>query len=285
VRGPWTVGVAIGPGVALVLDLTLVEAGPVHAVLVSLASLLAGAIGLRVTGDIQLGAMSAVALSLWRPMYGAPDAILMTSLGVGLVAAAPPIRPALLPVIAGVLAGICGFVAFRDPLAAAAAATVGLLVAAGRPAAPTREQIAWLRTGSLALPTIGLVAVYGINLASPLDVGQTVRGAIEVGVGVFGLLALMALSGLGLATLIESTSPHQGNAWAASAAWVGLVAGSVVLRDASGALAAVAAGGAVVMPLAFVAAKRTAAGSGPWHAVVLVLPFLPIALQFALGSL
>lgn len=240
----------------------------------------------QITHRTDLSWLAAATVGLWSIPRATPREHLWIALVPLAILAVPPkawtrLHDAALAIPVGLAAA--GLTAWLTPdaFAIALAGGAGFLVTMLRPETPTRETTGAVRTGALLLPGGVFLALLGVNAGigwfEPLDA----EAAVWTGIGLLGLLVLLALAGLGLATLLESDDPGQRSAWLAIAIPLACLVAVVPLKDLSllQAVGALAVGPVVL--LAVIAAARFDAGGVP-QPVGFAVPLLASLAQFGL---
>lgn len=252
------------PGLlALGIDAVVLRSTLLHAGVLALLPAAAGVVTWSLAPRWELILAASTATALWAIPYQLPIAHLAGALAVGSLFLLPhrllDHSPRLAPALgAGLLGGGGGLLVSQAPLGAAIGAGIGILTAVARPVAPTQGTLAALRTTSVYLPGASLLALLVVNAATGRMDTMTVPDALGFGVSLLALLALVALAGLGLATLFETRAPEQATAWAVLAAALGVVAASLVTRDPSTVVESVGFGALGLLPLAALFSARLA---------------------------
>lgn len=227
-----------------------------------LAALVAG-VGLaawRLTRRWDLAWLAAATAALWSIPYATPRQELWVAAVPIAVLLAPTgwlarLSDVALGLIAFFLAGGVAAWFTREPIAAAFAGVGAFFVTWMRPGVPTRQTIGAFRTGSLLAPGLVLILLMAANAGTGWFEQPSAKQALWLGIGLAGLLVLVALAGLGLTTLLESDDPGQRSAWLASALGLVVLVVSASLRDVE---TLRAAGAHAVGPIAVLACLTAA---------------------------
>ncbi|MDX1611349.1 MAG: hypothetical protein R3185_03200 [Candidatus Thermoplasmatota archaeon] len=222
---------------------------------------------LQLTERPELSLVAGTTLAAWPLIYQAPQQILLLALipgglmllPAGVLGPAPRLAGANL---AGLTAGAATYYLTSSPTG-----TLLALIGAGalawvRPDHPTTEVIRGMRSISLLLPSVALVALLAANAATERFTPVSVLAGLKAGLTLFALAWSVALAGLGLVTLVESDTPAQRMHWVASAAAAGAWVGMLVLKDPSLVLAATPLAATPLSLLGAVAVGRAKA-AGP----------------------
>lgn len=279
---------AIVPALAAgLVDLFAVgQASIVHASLVAVLVAGAGLATRRITAKWGLGGLATATAALWSFLYTVPSFQLWIATIPLLVLLVPAQRldavrqvplALLVALVAATLALVLGLGAISSTLAGASALILSLL----RPDVPTQATLRGLRAVALLAPGTILIALVGVNAGTGWFEQPGGAESLALGIGLLGLLALVSLALLGLATLLASTDPAQRTAWLAAGLSLALVIAVLPARDMA---LLQLAGAYAVAPLAVlsaIAAARVATARGR-TALGAALPLAAAALQLGL---
>lgn len=228
---------AVGPVLGAARALTMSASAYARIALVAAPALLAAAIALHMTSRAMLALAAGLVAGLWGPVHEAPLVTALLALGPAVTLYSGRLGRWVQALLAGLIAAVgAALILAPGPGVAIAIALAGVgaaLVAVLRPGFPTAGQRAFLRTGALFVPALGLGALLAANAVLGLGEARSVRTVLELGVGLAGVLALLGSALLGLAVLLASDDELQGGAWAAMSAGAGVIAGTLPARDPS----------------------------------------------------
>lgn len=252
------------------------------AALVLLLALTTAGIAWRITRQPLLAGVAGVVAGLWEPIH-------LASVEVAALAFIPAVlllvqlprkwqETAVAALAGGALAWL---VAPTYTVGLMGGAIAGVLALA-RPQLPTGGQIQALRTVSLFAPAALLLAALSVNAVTGQADVLSVKPSLLLGVGLAGLLCVLSLAGLGLATLLESGDASQQAAWLGLALAAGPVLASLVQRDLALSTRVLSLVGVPTAVLVAVALGRLRTdGPGPaWLAGLVVS--LPVVAQLGL---
>lgn len=237
----------------------------------------------QVTKQARLASLGALTVGLWA----IPHAVHRQQLWVAALPLALLLVPAgwlqrvrdpALALLATLFATIAAFGLSLGIWSTALAGAGAFLIVLARPKRPTQETLGALRTASLLLPGSVLLLLVAVNAGTGWFEQPSGAGALITGLGLLGLLALVGLSGLGLATLLASSDPSERTAWVASG--LGIVLFLFVTPERDIGLLQVTAAHALapLVVLATVAAARLEAeATHRWWS--LLLPIAAVAAQ------
>lgn len=249
------VAVALVAAAGSLVDLVLLEAGLLHAVLVGVVVMAAaGACG-RTLPRVEGALLAALLVALWSLVYRAPTPALAAALVPAAFCLASPGNRWLAALLAGAFAGATTWLLEATPAAVGLATAIGLLATASRPRLPTSQQLVFLRVASLFLPGLLLAGLMVANAATGYADGLAVRRVVVLALGLGGLATYLGLAGLGQTTLLESDDPAQRHAWLGLAAGLAVPAGRLASGEPSTVLASLPVAAA---PLALAAAVTAA---------------------------
>lgn len=275
--GAFLIGVA-----ALAVDLLALGATIVHAGLLGLVCVGAGLLTDRLLPRAWLVPVAAGLPAAWSLAYQAPVLVLVFALLVPAVALLAPSDRRLAAPLVALLAAAGTYVLVDGVRGPAIAALVAGLATLARPERPTRGQLAFVRAACLLGPGLVLLALVAANAATGYADELAVRRVLALALGLAGLTALVAIAGLGVATLLESADEAQRYAWVGLAAGLAVPAGLLVTFDPNRVLAAAPA---AAVPIALGAATSIARldQAAAWPAKAALLPaVVALALQAGL---
>lgn len=282
-------GLAVVAAVALaagVLDRFVGLPSDRHALL--LAALVAGVglAGWRVAQRWDVAVLAALAAGVWAIPQAVPRHRLWVAAVPVLVLLVPgerlgELRPVAASLAAAALTAAVVVVLEGGLVVGAPAGALAFLFVLVRPDVPTDATLRALRTVALFAPGTLLLTFVAVNAGTGWFERATAAEALLAGTGLLGLLGLVSLAILGLATVLASSDPAQATAWVASAMALAVLVVVVPLRD----VALLRAAGAYALgPLAVLAATagvRVGSTHGR-RSLGLALPLAASAVQIGL---
>lgn len=265
--------------VAAILDLAVFSQDPVHALAFLLLVLTAAILTDHLVDRRQVALIAAGTLTVWPIAHQAPTAWLGLAMLPAAMLLVPSLSRAWDAVILVLASSVAGYLLTMALYPALGAGLLAGLLTLLRPVHPTKDQIRLLRSSSLALPALGLVAAVGIGLGLETPAYPVIT-VLWLGITLAAFLGLGGLAGLGLTTLVESTHPGQASVWNASMMAIALAAAGLAgwLPMAGWAALEVAVVAAVPLTsMAGLAATRLqAAGSGTMTIFAWLPPILAV---------
>lgn len=210
-------------------------------------TLVTGLAGWRTSQRWDVAAGAALVTSAWPGRLWADPTTLASGALLGLLVllpkAARPIRA-----VAALVAGFgVGWLALAGNLALAVSAAVASAgMALVQPTAPTHGTLRVVRTTSLYFPSVVLGGLLVLNAVTERGETFSPSEVVRWTLGLFLLLILVTLAGLGLEVLLRSNAPVQGWVWASGASAAVILVLSSASKDASTVLATTTVGAPVV---------------------------------------
>lgn len=211
-------------------------------------------------------------LALWGPMHQASwwAYLLIPAFGAVLFLRAP--SRLVGAAAAAAAAAVGGFALAGSPVGALLGAAAGGAVAAVRFERPTSEGLDRVEAIALWLPATILAGALTLNAVTGRADQTSVDDLLGWLLALFGTLAIVSWTLLGLHVLLSSNEPRQRGAWTSLSAGVGLAFGVALEKDPSLVLDALVAAGVPVFLLAAVFGERlTGRRRFPWPFAALAM--------------
>lgn len=228
---------------------------PLRASCASLAAIAAGFVAFRLTSRGDIAGSAALLTAVWPGRVWATSPIILVALALVLLPLIPRVRRPLELTAAFFFALAASLWLTNGEFATAIIAATGALVLSGiRPDAPTQGMFRAVRFVSLYFPAAAILVLLVLNAVT--DRGDRIGPAEAVpwSLGVFVVLSLISMTGLGLERLLRSDARAQTWIWVSLAISASLIAQSIPSRDPSTVLGAaymLAPLGAVLVNLFF----------------------------------